>query len=121
MNKRGSTTKLIIWIAFLLVAVIVVFTLIQRARYVARDEEYVDAYSKIIALTINSMLYHDYDVVVELNIPSVFKVEVLENKVTVSISETKDEYEFIPDNKFKVNILRGKDKLILRKVENDRV
>ncbi len=104
-------------IFYLIMAVIVVLTLIQRARYVVNDEEYVDAYSKIIALTINSMFYSDYSPEVSFDIPSMFKIEVLYDGVRVSLAEMEKEYHFIPDNKFKIKVVRETDKLTLKKVE----
>jgi hypothetical protein len=117
MNKRGVIFRQIVMIFYLVMALIVVVTLIQRAKYVVNDNEYVDAYSKILALTINSMFYSDYDVEVSLNIPSLFKVDILGDKVKVNIGEIEDEHNFIPDNKFKIEIEREDNNLTLKKVE----
>lgn len=117
MNKRGVIFRQIVMIFYLIMAVVVVLTLIQRARYVVNDEEYVDAYSKIIALTINGMFYSDYNTTVSFDIPSMFKIDVLYDGVKVSTADIEKEHNFIPDNKFKIEVLRELNNLTLKKVE----
>lgn len=104
-------------IAYLLMAVFVVLSLSLRAKYIAGDEEYADAYSKNIALTINSMLYTDYDAEVEFRINSLFKIDILDDKVKVSVLDAVREYSYIPDGKFKIESEREGNKLVLRKVK----
>ncbi len=117
MNKQGVYFRQIVMIFYLVVAVVVILTLVQKARYVISDEDYVSAYSKNIALTINSMFYSDYNPEVTFLIPSTFKVDILNDKVIVSISDTTQEYNFIPDNNFRIDFSRESDKLILKKVK----
>lgn len=117
MNKQGVYFRQVVMVFYLVVAAIVMLTLVERARYVIDDLEYVDAYSKNIALTINSMFYSDYNPEVTFIIPPDFKINILDNKVKVSIFYTEGEYDYIPDNNFKINSSRESDKLILRKVK----
>ena len=117
MNKRGKTFRQLVLIFYLIMAIIVVFSLGIRAKNVVSAEEKADAYSKNIALTINSMFYSDYNPRVEFNIDSFYDIKILENKVVVSFEEKTEEYNYIPDKDFKINFKREKDKLILEKVK----
>ena len=117
MDKRGLAFRQIVLIFYLIMAVIVIFTLIQRAKLTVGAEEKVDAYSKIIALTINSMFYSDYSVEVNFDIPKEFKIEILGDKVKVGFLDIEDEYYYIPDNNFKIDYKREGGKLILKRVK----
>ena len=73
MNKRGQAFfGQIKWIFYLTLAVLVVLILIQKAKYVSNEEQYVNAYSKNIAMTVNSLLYTDYETTVEFIIIDMF-------------------------------------------------
>ncbi len=48
MDKRGVAFRQIVMVFYLIMAIIVIVTLIQRAKIVAGGEEKADAYSKII-------------------------------------------------------------------------
>ena len=118
MNKQGMAYWQIIFAFYLVVAIIVILILGLRAKYVLSDEDYVDAYSKITALTITSMFYSDYyDMEVVLDVPKLFDVEILDDEVKVSLGGTEKEYNYIPSKNFKINAERKGDKLILKKVK----
>ncbi len=117
MDKRGVAFRQIVMITYLVMAVIVVLSLSLRAKYIVSEEEYIDAYSKNIALTVNSMLYSDYDVEVKFRINSLFKIDILDDKVKVSTNNFEKEYDFIPDKNFKIDYKRDGNDLILKKVK----
>lgn len=118
MDKKGVVFyKQVRLVFYLILAVLVVFTLIQRSRYVVSEEQYVEAYSKHIAMTVNTLLYSDYETEVDFIILDMFKVEILDDKVRVSTTEHEKEYDFILDSKFKIGMERSENRLILRKVK----
>ena len=117
MNKRGVAFRQIVLIFYLILAVIVVFTLVQRSRFVVSEEQYVDAHSKHVAMTVNSLLYSDYETVVDFLILDMFKVEILDDIIRVSTTQYEKEYDFIPDSDYKVEVKRDGSKLVLRKVK----
>jgi hypothetical protein len=121
MNKRGVSTEIIIMIAFLVLAVLVVLLLVNKARTIVGEEEYADAYAKNIALTVNSMLFSDYYPEVKFSIPDDFKVEILDDRVLVKINDIEKEHRFIPDKEYTINMKREKNNLILTKVKNGKL
>ena len=68
-------------------------------------------------MTVNSLLYSDYETVVDFLILDMFKVEILDDVVRVSTTQYEKEYDFVPDLGYKVEAKRDGSKLVLRKVK----